>query len=399
MNVFGGAVIHTGEIAFARSFQRQVSSITTTAIAEIDCTGPASAGPRRLLVTTCETASDSQSNAVRGSAARGSDTQTVLARGSRSKGTLQALLRSGSLCHCTQLHDPRGHPNSWPDWLDPAALRADASGHRSGRWVVFACRFADGSEDRIALHLEGSQHDAHCIEILPAIWPLAREDALREMLTSAPEPKTARDTSEAMLWTISTKSDSAVLVLDGSGRLLDCNEAGCDMLAAGNLLRNSDGVLRCANSSETRAFYAAVQDCAKTPVEASVGAHTPRGSASQELILFLQDASTGMRLPVSLTCYLCADTHHPLVVAILPRQPDQQRIEMLAQKMGLSPCEARVAALIQLGLSNREAAHIAGIKEQTFNTYAKRVLSKLEVAGRTEMAQRLTWQASLGRAS
>ncbi|WP_405112658.1 hypothetical protein [Phaeobacter sp. BS52] len=55
-------------------------------------------------------------------------------------------------------------------------------------------------------------------------------------------------------------------------RLLDCNEAGCDMLAAGNLLRNSDGVLRCANSSETRAFYAAVQDCAKTPVEASAAA-------------------------------------------------------------------------------------------------------------------------------
>ncbi|ATG46001.1 putative regulatory protein, LuxR family (plasmid) [Phaeobacter piscinae] len=392
MNVFGGAVIHTGEIAFARSFQRQVSSITTTAIAEIDCTGctgSASAGPGRLLLTTCETANGSQA----------SDAQTGPTQDSRSKGTLQALLRSGSLCHCTQLHDPQENPNSWPDWLDPAALRADASGHRSGRWVVFSCRFADGSEDRIALHLEGSQHDAHCIEILPAIWPLAREDALRERLTRAPEPKTARDTSEAMLWTISTKSDSAVLVLDGAGRLLDCNEAGCDMLAAGNLLRNSDGVLRCANSSETRAFYAAVQDCAKTPVAASAGAHTPRGSASQELILFLQDASTGMRLPVSLTCYLCADTRHPLVVAILPRQPDQQRIEMLAQKMGLSPCEARVAALIQLGLSNREAAHIAGIKEQTFNTYAKRVLSKLEVAGRTEMAQRLTWQASLGRAS
>ncbi|APG49387.1 helix-turn-helix transcriptional regulator [Phaeobacter porticola] len=392
MNVFGGTVIHTGEIAFARSFQRQVSSITTTAIAEIDCIGPASAGPSRLLVTTCETGCESQARE-----SQGCGSQAGLVQGSRSKGTLQALLRSGSLCHCTQLHDPQENPNSWPDWLDPAALRADASGHRSGRWVVFSCRFADGSEDRVALHLEGSQHDAHCIEILPAIWPLAREDALREMLTSTPEASTTPDTSEAMLWTISTKSDSAVLVLDASGRLLDCNDAGCDMLAAGNLLHNNDGVLRCANSSETRAFYAAVQSCARTSAEHA--SETCTGSANQELILFLQDTTSGMRLPVSLTCYLCADTHRALVVAILPRQPDQQRIEMLAQKMGLSPCEARVAALIQLGLSNREAAHIAGIKEQTFNTYAKRVLSKLEVAGRTEMAQRLTWQSSLGRAS
>ncbi|MFV1528180.1 LuxR C-terminal-related transcriptional regulator [Phaeobacter sp. JH20_36] len=397
MNVFGGAVIHTGEIAFARSFQRQVSSITTTAIAEIDCTGPA-----RLLVTTClVTSGDGASS----DGASGAGSASRSAAGSRPKPPredLRSLLRSGPLIHCTQLHDPQSHPNAWPDWLDPAALRADGSGHRSGRWVVFACRFADGSEDRVALHLEGSQHDSHCADILPAIWPLTREDALREMLAGTPAPELAleaSETSEAMLWTISTKSDSAVLVLDSSGRLLDCNGAGCDMLAAGNLLCNSDGVLRCANSRETRAFYAAVQECARTPTQAAAGSHVPGGGASQELILFLQDASSGMRLPVSLTCYLCADTRRALVVAILPRQPDQQRIEMLAQKMGLSPCEARVAALIQLGLSNREAAHIAGIKEQTFNTYAKRVMSKLEVAGRTEMAQRLTWQASLGRAS
>ncbi|MFS4583701.1 helix-turn-helix transcriptional regulator [Phaeobacter sp. C3_T13_0] len=372
-----------------------MSSITTTAIAEIDCNGPSC-----LLVAT----SDDIEN-VTGCRAD--------LRPKPAKSVLQSALQSGALSHCTQLHDPQQHPNSWPDWLDPKVLRADTSGKcgcGSGRWAVFSCHFADGSQDRVALHLEGSQHDAHCADILPAIWPIAREDALRDMLDVKPEPGTSLDTSpeisEAMLWTISTKSDSAVLVLDASGRLLDCNDAGCEMLAAGNLLHNNDGVLRCANSSETRAFYAAVQSCAKIPCAATKTAVDTRtspavsgGNASQELILFLRDAASGMRLPVSLTCYLCADTRRALVVAILPRQPDQQRIEMLAQKMGLSPCEARVAALIQLGLSNREAAHIAGIKEQTFNTYAKRVLSKLEVAGRTEMAQRLTWQASLGRVS
>lgn len=86
-----------------------------------------------------------------------------------------------------------------------------------------------------------------------------------------------------------------------------------------------------------------------------------------------------------------------MVVVILPRQPHRSRIELVAQKMGLSPTEARVAALLQMGLTNREAAMIAGVKEQTFNTYAKRVLSKMNVGSRSQVAQRLTWQAAWGR--
>jgi DNA-binding CsgD family transcriptional regulator len=347
------------------------------------------------------------------------------------------------MIRCVQLPDP----GPWSDLLNDmlhTQKSEGAPGARAGRWVVFACTFEDGSKDRIALYLQGSQHDAHCADILPAIWPIARQDVLREMLGSEPDgaggtarlrsqfisdasggsaqdmgqkagpntgadatdsPETgsgpAPDISEAMLWTISTKSDSAVLVLDEQGQLLESNAAGRDMLDAGTLLRCNGGTLRCADDSETRAFYAAVHSCVTDASPTTQGAQSGgrQAGGGQELIVFLHDSASDMRLPLSLSCYRCADTRRALVVAILPRQPDRTRIEMLAQKMGLSPCEARVAALIQLGLSNREAAHIAGLKEQTFNTYAKRVLSKLDVTGRTEMAQRLTWQASLGRAS
>ncbi|MFY0312876.1 helix-turn-helix transcriptional regulator, partial [Leisingera sp. D0M16] len=267
----------------------------------------------------------------------------------------------------------------------PADLAAALAAGRG--WALFSCGFEDGSEDLIALRLEGGPHDAHCGDILQAIWPVLREDSLREL---AGETQAA--VTSALLWTISKKTDSAVLVLDGEGRLLHCNESGRDMLDGGDLLSDSSGRLRCARPGETAGFYAAVAECARSR----------RGSSGQrpcELILFLEDRKSGMRLPVSLTRYRCAGADQPLVVAILPRQPDRRRIEMLAQKMGLSPAEARVAALIQLGLSNREAAHIAGLKEQTFNTYAKRVLAKMQAPGRAEMAQRLTWQASLGRAS
>ena len=65
--------------------------------------------------------------------------------------------------------------------------------------------------------------------------------------------------------------------------------------------------------------------------------------------------------------------------------------------MGLTPAEARVAALIREGHSNKQAAEIAGLTVETFNTYAKRVLSKMNVTCRSEMAQMLTWQATMER--
>ena len=430
MHVFGGTVIDTGEVALARSFQRQVSSITTTAIAEIDCHGA-----QPLWVATFGAGAPVQIRHPR------------IPQDHRDQ-----LLQASRMIRCVQLPDPGPWSDLLNDMLHTQKSEA-APGARAGRWVVFACTFEDGSKDRIALYLQGSQHDAHCADILPAIWPIARQDVLREMLGSEPDgaggtarlrsqfisdaaggsaqdmgqttgpntgpntgadatdsPETgsgpAPDISEAMLWTISTKSDSAVLVLDEQGQLLESNAAGRDMLDAGTLLRCNGGTLRCADDSETRAFYAAVHSCvtdtsptATSPTSQSAQSGGRQAGGGQELIVFLHDSASDMRLPLSLSCYRCADTRRALVVAILPRQPDRTRIEMLAQKMGLSPCEARVAALIQLGLSNREAAHIAGLKEQTFNTYAKRVLSKLDVTGRTEMAQRLTWQASLGRAS
>ena len=292
---------------------------------------------------------------------------------------LRRLSQPGAIHSFTAL----GCTTAAPQWLPAYGPNTrDGGDKRSGPgWIQFACRFEGGSQDRIALHLQGGQHDGHCADIIAAIWPVLREDILREIADQANFAITS-----ALLWTISEKTETAVLVFNAAGLLLHSNDSGRDVLSTGTLLREDRGMLRCANDNETKAFYAALRSCALAPP-----------AQNREMILFLEESEQGMRLPISLTRYNCATT--PLVVAILPRQPDRSRIEMLAQKMGLSPAEARVAALIQLGLSNREAAHIAGIKEQTFNTYAKRVLSKLEVAGRAEMAQRLTWQSSLGRAT
>lgn len=368
MSTLGASVSKTGRLLYSPALQRQISSITVTACALL--------GGRRagVLVTTAapDAAPEGPQDTLPGPAL--GEGLAATAPSPREETRLNALQQPGAVTAFQRLKD---RPADW--------LPRTAEGGRAG-WTQFSCSFEDGSRDLIALRLTGGRHDAHCADILAAIWPLAREDCLRELTGQASSAVTS-----ALLWTISQKTDSAVLVLNSAGQLLHCNESGRDILEAGSLLRGSGSGLRCANAAETKAFLHAVQDCA---------AAADTADSTREFIIFLKDKAHGMRLPVSLTRYRCASAGAaPLVVAILPRQPDRHRIEMLAQKMGLSPSEARVAALIQLGLSNREAAHIAGLKEQTFNTYAKRVLSKLDAAGRAEMAQRLTWQASLGRVS
>ena len=115
--------------------------------------------------------------------------------------------------------------------------------------------------------------------------------------------------------------------------------------------------------------------------------------------MIIRDGTLSLRIPVTLTrfCHQGAATDLVLVTMSLP--PDSRRIEMLARAGGLTPSEARVAALLQLGLSNKDVAIAAGLKEQSVSTYAKRALSKLHVTSRAEMAQMLTWQAAGGRLS
>ncbi|WIY27725.1 helix-turn-helix domain-containing protein [Parasedimentitalea psychrophila] len=372
MGMFNEAAVQAGNVVFSRSFQRQISSITTTGFAQL--------GHNRAGVPVISTGT------------------ALTAACEEDKINLRRLFQPGAIrsfaaLDCSQAAPqwlpaglPAGLAASLPASLPacgPADTDADGVSPSGAAWVQFACCFEDGSQDRITLHLHGGQHDGHCAHILAAIWPVLREDILREIADQSDSAVTS-----ALLWTILKKADSAVLVFNAAGRLLHSNDSGRDLLSAGTLLRRDSGGLRCANDTETKGFYAALRSCALSPP-----------AQNREKILFLEDSEQGIRLPISLTCYRCTTTTTPLVVAILPCQPKRSRIEMLAQKMGLSPAEARVAALMQLGLPNREAAQIAGLKEQTFKTYAKRVLSKLHVGCRAEMAQRLTWQASLGRAS
>lgn len=266
-----------------------------------------------------------------------------------------------------------------PDASDLPPLTEAGSGKK---WLAFACTFANGAVDHIFLSLRSDQADIHVESILRAVWPVLRADCIKEV--HSPEAETA---ISAMLWTVSKKSDSAIFVLNMTCEVMHMNAAGRDMLASKELLSESCSGLTCSAASQTSALHKAVRTCALET------------SQDTDFILLLDSADGTSRVPVSLSRHQASQTSQPLVVAIVPQQPDRRRIEQLALTMGLTQSEARVAALMQTGLPNREAARVAGLKEQTFSTYSKRVLAKLNVSCRAEMAHMLTWQGSLGRVS
>ncbi|MDU9007124.1 LuxR C-terminal-related transcriptional regulator [Sedimentitalea todarodis] len=246
-------------------------------------------------------------------------------------------------------------------------------------WHAFQCRFGSGATDILAFRDLDDPDEAEAF--LGRVWP-----GLRHACVNASGQTSPDISSDAMLWMISQKVNAAILVLDEKYRVLRTNAAADELLAERQLLRDSGDRLVCATHKETIALQAAIDE-----------SYARAGKGGIEFILILRGKSGTAHVPMSLSTYVQVETGERLILVMLPRPPAHERIEELARSMGLTPSEARVAALIREGHSNREAAEIAGLKIETFNTYAKRALSKMNVKCRAEMAQMLTWQAALER--
>lgn len=258
-------------------------------------------------------------------------------------------------------------------------LEFSADSAHPGRWQAFCCRFSNGTKDILALHDVSNTGEA--MALLKAVWP-----ALRRTCSDAGSHRGSDLSDDAMLWVINQKVNAAILAIDEHSRVLKANAAAEEILSEGRLLRIGPAGLVCANRQATQALRAAVRESFES---GNTGQH--------EFVLLLRSRSGTAHIPVSLSTYVQVETGQKLILLMLPRPPNLERIEGLARRMGLTPSEARVAALIREGHSNKKAAEIAGLKTETFNTYAKRAMSKMNVKCRSEMAQMLTWQATLER--
>ncbi len=249
-------------------------------------------------------------------------------------------------------------------------------------WKSISLKLSDGSRDSLAFALEPDVDLSSCSEYIERIWPVLREDCLSEQSGGAAIPFEAKGGG----WKLLDEVPVGVLILDGAGLMYRLNLAGRRILEEARILRRSKGGIFAAVECDNELFRRTLFAQSESDVLSEGGA-----------LIFVHDAVDATRVPITISRFVHEGIATRFVVATLPVPILQNRIETLGRKMGLTTSEARVAALIQKGLSNRNAAEILGLKEQTFNTYAKRVLSKLDVSCRTEMAQLLTWQVSGGR--
>ncbi len=257
---------------------------------------------------------------------------------------------------------------------------AHLCGSTAGDWHIFKCSFSFGTTDYIALFLRNTTDADAATVMLSKTWPILREDCLRDLEQSGTDA-----CDKAMLWMVASKIDVAILVMNARGLMLRANAAAKALLDSEQVLRRTQGGIQCLNGSQTKGFVDAIAACATAD------------PCRSETVIFLDTATPSLRIPVTLSRFRHDGVATDLVAVMMPTPPDSRRVEMLARAVGLTPAEARVASLLQMGLSNKDAARVAGLKEQSVSTYAKRVLNKLNVTSRAEMAQMLTWQAAGGR--
>jgi len=250
---------------------------------------------------------------------------------------------------------------------------------RDGVGTEIRCSFANGVTDVVVFNSAADSHKT--MSFVRSIWTELRREFLQERSVSETDKS-----NEAMLWLVSRKFNAGIMVVNDRLQLLKVNDAGRVMLATGHLVRESGGHFVCARSSETLGLREAIREMTSA---ASVD--------EMEYIIVLRGANRSSHVPMSLSAFPEPGNGDQLFLVMIPKPPEEKRIEGLLAQMGLTPSEARVAALIRAGLSNREAAEVTGLSVETLNTYVKRVLSKLNVSRRSDMAQMLTWQASLER--
>ena len=257
--------------------------------------------------------------------------------------------------------------------------QTDPSALMERNWRLFRCAFESGVDDLIAVLLRKPSDADATLGFLATIWPVLREDCLRDLADTNSDV-----CDKAMLWMVASKIDVAILVMNAHGAMLRANAAAKHLLERETVLRRSPTGIRCINDQQTQHFRAALAECA---------ASDPAGP---ETVVFLDTVVPALRIPATMSRFWHEGAATGLVTVVMPSPPSSRRVEMLARAVGLTPAEARVASLLQMGLSNRDAARVAGLKEQSVSTYAKRVLNKLNVTSRAEMAQMLTWQAGGG---
>jgi DNA-binding CsgD family transcriptional regulator/PAS domain-containing protein len=175
-----------------------------------------------------------------------------------------------------------------------------------------------------------------------------------------------------------------VFLLDGSRRVIFCNEAGRRCL--GDVVEILDDRLVARNQSDRAALQAAIGEVIDPGAALFTSDPRPtllRSAQSGRALVVYALPLRGRHAPELEQLLLRTQV---IVLAIELSAGDPADPAVLRDLLGLTLGEARVAALIAAGNSPREASQKLGISEETSRTLLKRAFTKSGVSRQSELA-------------
>lgn len=179
--------------------------------------------------------------------------------------------------------------------------------------------------------------------------------------------------------------DLGVLVCDPEGRVLAKNELGEALLRRGDALQLRGGALRARTPAATRTLKARLAEASGT------GHRIPRAGA---VVLAREDASAVHLLATPLAQASLPSGLRPAgaTAALFVRPPEPWRPldrRVLRQLYGLTPTEARVAALLAEGRTLRQVAEALEVRITTARAHLGAVFDKTGTRRQAELVRLL----------
>lgn len=188
-----------------------------------------------------------------------------------------------------------------------------------------------------------------------------------------------------------------VLVLAGTGKILEANRRAAEILRAGDGLSSSGGELAASSPADHSALCRLVGRALATGLGRSLApggaARISRRSGFRAYNVLVTPLRAGLHARLD-----PARTAVVLVVVIDPEHEPGMDSAKLCQLFDLTPAEGRVCVLLAGGKPPREIAAALGITLNTVRTHIKRILAKTETSRLPELVRLLLSSSPLSGA-
>ena len=175
-----------------------------------------------------------------------------------------------------------------------------------------------------------------------------------------------------------------VLQLDGQGRVLEANDLATDLLRQSDGLFDRDGLLEAGRTDENTKLQ-----------ELLAGATSPLPARTAGGSMTVQRTSTDARLVVHVhpvaqsQWYVRSRRVAALVLVVDPHRPARVDPGLVAEALGLTPAEARLAVMLATGHSVTAIAAMTQRTEGTVRWHMKQIFRKQRVSRQTDLVRRV----------